>query len=334
MSLARFLGVAVTAGFLFSAPASAEVFSVILRGKVVMNDGSPPPKSVGIQRICSDGPKPGPLTNNKGEFIWTMEVDPMRSRVCRLEATFVGHRSSSIDISSLDGSTTRNIDLPTITLTPSGGDPYTISTSQNNVPSKAAGEWKAAVQAIQKGDIASAREHTDAAVKAAPKFAQGLHALGVLNDQLAMFAEARTAFEQAIEADPKQLAPYIALQRTCVKLKDWACAAKTGDSLIKADSKKSWTEVHIHQAVAKYWLKDLAGAEASAREAVRVKSIRAEYVLGRILEAKGDLNAAKEHMNAYLAQDSAAPDAELIKKHMEFIGKPEAASVDPELENI
>jgi hypothetical protein len=53
--------------------------------------------------------------------------------------------------------------------------------------------------------------------------------------------------------------------------------------------------------------------------------------LGRILEAKGDSAGAKEHMTKYISLDPNVADIELIKKHVEFLGKPEAATVDPEL---
>jgi len=65
-------------------------------------------------------------------------------------------------------------------------------------------------------------------------------------------------------------------------------------------------------------LKDLAAAEASANEAMNPKgkqpAVRAEYTLGRILEAKGDMAGAKQHMSRYLALVPNAPDAAMIKR--------------------
>ncbi|HSP66974.1 MAG TPA: tetratricopeptide repeat protein, partial [Bryobacteraceae bacterium] len=171
-----------------------------------------------------------------------------------------------------------------------------------------------------------------AAVAAAPKFAVGWHALGVVQERLEKLAEARSAYEHALEADPKMLPPYITLARLCLKTKDWQCAAKASEALIKADSKKTVTEIYLHQAVARYQLKDLDGATASVQEAVQRKIPRAEYVLGRILEAKGDAAGAREHMAKYLDMDKNAPDAELIRVHLQNIGKADAGGVEPELE--
>jgi len=113
-------------------------------------------------------------------------------------------------------------------------------------------------------------------------------------------------------------------------MKDWQGAAKASDALIKADSKKTFTEIYLHQAVARYALKDLDGATASAQQAIQLKSTRAEYVLGRILEAKGDAAAAREHMSKYLDMDKNTSDAALIRTHLENIGKTPAAP-EPEL---
>ena len=58
-----------------------------------MPDGSPPPFTAGIERICSDaaGSAPGPITDKKGEYLWRMDVDPLRSRACFIRATHPGY---------------------------------------------------------------------------------------------------------------------------------------------------------------------------------------------------------------------------------------------------
>ncbi len=125
--------------------------------------------------------------------------------------------------------------------------------------------------------------------------------------QLLKLPEARQAYEHAIEADPKLLPPYIALTRLCIKTKDWQCASKNADALIALDTKKTVTEIYLHQAVARFGLKDLDGATTSAQEAIKLKIPRAEYVLGRILEAKGDAAGAREHIAKYLEIDKKTP---------------------------
>jgi len=87
--------------------------------------------------------------------------------------------------------------------------------------------------------------------------------------------------------------------------------------------------------VVRYELKDLPGAEMSAQEAVRLdtyhKTPRAEFVLGRILEAKGDTNGAREHISKYIELDPKAPDLAMVKAYLENLGKG-AAGPEPALE--
>ena len=322
---------------LVSMPAAADTYQLILQGKVTMADGSPPPKTASVERICSDiqGSAPGPITNKKGEYLWRMEVDPMLTRACTLRAHLAGYTSTAIDISALNSYS--NQKLPPLVLTPTSGDPTVISVPEDAVPSKAASAWKAAMKALDAGKMGEAGEHMQAAVAAAPKFAGGWNALGLVYGTQQKDAESRDAFQHAIAADPKLLPAYVSLARVCIRTKDWDGAAKTAEALLKADSKHQFPEIYLHQAVARYQLKDLAGAETSVQEAIKLdqsrKGSRAEYVYGRILSAKGDVAAAREHITKYLALDPNSPDVDVIKAELQNLDKPvEARGVEPDLE--
>jgi tetratricopeptide (TPR) repeat protein len=318
-------------------PAAATVYPIIVKGKVTMEDGSPPPSSVGIERICSDvaGSAPGPTTNKKGEYLWRMDVDPLAVRSCFLRATQRGYTSTTIDISALD--TTKTIaELPPLVLSARGSDPSAIDVSSDNIPLRAKSSFSAAMKALDKPDYTEAASQLEKAVSASPKFAEGWHALGAVDERLDKPAEARAAYEHAIAADPKFFKPYVLLARVCIKTADWQCAATTAEALIKSDKKQQYPEIYVHQAVARYQQKDLAGAETSIQEAIRLdpgrKRPREEYVLGRILEAKGDLNGAREHMMKYLELEPTPLDVDRVKAHLSTLGKPEAAAADPQLE--
>ncbi len=319
-------------------PADADTYQLILRGKVTLRDGSPPPATVGIQRLCSDGQgsAPGPLTNKKGEYLWRMDVDNMLTRTCRLEATLAGYVSTSIDISDLSGFINSAKELPPLVLMKGGADPRTIDSNASGVPAPARGPWKAAMKAVDSGNLPEVEAQLKLVVAAAPKFARGWHSLGIAYETLQMPADAKNAYTQAIEADAKMTVSYVTLARIDVLLKDWPGAAAAADSAIRLDPKRTFPEVYLHQAVARYEMKDLAGAEASAKLALELdqshKGARAEFVLGRILDAKGDTAGASEHVAKYLALDPKTPDADLIRGYLAVIGKPEAASVNPDLE--
>jgi len=338
MNLRRiFQGLLLAAVYFPIQLAVADVYPVILHGKVVMEDGSVPPTIVGIERVCSDisGSAPGPLTNKKGEYIWRMDIDPLETRDCVIRATHEGYSSSAVEVSGID-TTHTSLDLPPITIRSAGGDPYVLNFSDNGISGRAKGEWTAAKKALDAQNLAEGASHLEAVVAAAPKAAQAWHGLGVADERLNKLPAAHAAYEHAIATDPKWLAPYVALTRLCIKTKDWDCAAKTSEALIKVDSKHSYPEIYLHQAVARYELKDLDGAQQSVQEALRLDpkhmQPRTEYVLGRILEAKGDLGGAKEHMAKYLELEPAPADVDLVRAHMDSLGKATSAGVDPELE--
>lgn len=317
--------------------AAADTYPVILHGKVVMDDGSPPPVVVSIERVCSDvnGSMPGVLTDKKGEYIWRMNIDPLESRNCVIRATHAGYSSTEVEVSGVD-TTHTTLELPPIKIHASAADPYTLNFSPNNITLRAKGDWNAAIKSLDAQNLSDVAQHLEAVVAASPKAPQAWHALGVVDDKLDKPAEARAAYEHAISVDSKMLPAYVTLTRLCIKTKDWSCAARTADALIKVDSKHSYPEIYLHQAVARYELKDLAGAEESVQEAIRLdpkyQRPRAEYVLGRILEAKGDMAGAKEHMAKYLQMDPAPQDIQSVRAHIDNIGKPGAGVADPDLE--
>jgi Flp pilus assembly protein TadD len=318
--------------------AAADTYQVILHGKVVMQDGSAPPGTAGIQRLCSDsyGDAPGPITNKKGEFLWRMDVDNMLTRTCRLEATLAGYVSTSIDISDLSGFISSEKALPPLVLHVKGSDPRVIVNSDSDVPAPAKPAWKAAMKAIDSGNVAETANQLKLVVAAAPKFARGWHSLGIAYETEQMLPEAKDAYAHAVEIDPKMLISWVTLSRMDVLAKDWQGAATAAETAIKLDLKKMYPEVYLHLAAARYGLKDLDGAEAAATQALQLdakeRKFRGEFVMGRILAAKGDTVGAKTHITKYLSLNPGTPDAELIKGYLEVLGKPEAAGVNPDPE--
>ena len=329
----------LAASFLLTDSAAGDTYQVIVTGKVTLEDGSAPPFTAGVERVCSDlqGSTPGPITNKKGEFLWKIEFDPFNTRVCWIQATYPGYVSTRHEFTGINATShDPTYKLPPLVLSRAVPDPYTIRASEDDLPGKAKTPLRAAMKAVDAGNTAEAGSQLEIAVAAAPKSAQLWHALGIVDERLDKPAEARKAYERALAADPKLLPAYVTLTRVCLKTKDWQSASQTADALIKADSKHVYPEIYLHRAVALYGLKDLAGAEASAREAIRLdpphKRPREEYVLGRILEAKGDLAGAREHISKYLELEPAPIDGDLVRGHLENLGKPEGKDIEPALE--
>lgn len=336
-------GIAVTAACLSSVPMAKadDLEKLIVIGKVKMLDGSPPPVTVAVERECSDlyGSAPGPLTDKNGQWVWSMEVDLERTRSCFFLVRHDGYVSTRVDASNLNLShLDKTVHVADIVLSPAIPDPYTIHMSGDDFPGKAKGPFNKAMKALDAHNFPEAITDLKASVEVAPKFAEGWHALGVVYDKSGNPKAAKDAYSKAIESDPKMLTAYVTLAHVCIVLKDWQCAADTTDRYLKVDTKHRYPVIYLHQAAARFELKDVAGAEQSANEMVRLdpqhKYPRIEYVLGRICEARGDIDGARQHIMKYLELDGAAPDAEQVQAHMLALGKPEAASVSPPLESL
>src|ERR1700691_954302 len=182
--------------------ATADIYPVILHGKVVTDDGSAPPTVVEIERICSDnaGSAPGPLTNKQGEYVWRMEIDPLETRNCVIRASHAGYTSSEVKVSGVD-TTHTTLELPPITIRGSAADPETMNFAESGIPSRAKSDFTAARKSVDGRDLSGAASHLEAVVAAAPKSAQAWHALGVIDESLQKTAEARAAYEHAIASD-------------------------------------------------------------------------------------------------------------------------------------
>jgi len=172
-------------------------------------------------------------------------------------------------------------------------------------------------------------------LKTVPKFADGWNILGALYERSGELTDARDSLKQSIQVNPKAAAPYLRLARVSNKLGEWDAAAKAEDSLLKIE-KRYYPEIYLQQAITRAELKDYAGAEESARTALSMDPnhhlARAEYVLGRIAEDKGDLAAAKEHIATYLKLDQTAADVVKIEVELDNLGKPDAQALNISLE--
>lgn len=318
--------------------ASADVYPVIVIGKVVMADGSAPPFTVSIERECSDfSTFNGPQADKSGQWVWQLSIDVYEQRACVIRAHHDGYTSTVIDGSDINRNyLDKTVHVADIMLMPKVPDPYTIHVSGDNYPAKAKAPFEKAMRGIDTGNYEDAVINLKVAVATAPKFGEGWHALGVVYSNTGRPELAQDAFQKAIDANPKLLTAYVTLTRTCLLLKQWQCAADTSARLIRADLKHIYPEIYLHQAVAFFYQKKLDAAEQSANEFLHYDGAkrmpRVEYVIGRILEAKGDLDGARTHIARYLTLEPMALDHELMEGRLQLIGKPEAADINVDLE--
>src|SRR5579872_3854941 len=325
----------ISASLVLILPAAAN--TQLMRGKVVMEDGSIPNRSVRIERFCADiGGQGVAQTDKKGNYLWVMVVDPLSERACVLRAAIIGYDSTVIDISAFNWSTDPN--LPPMVIRPRAAGSSNADANiffEDAIPLPARNAWNNAQRLIQKKSWPAAERELRTAVMLAPKFTRGWNALGFVCASQNKPADARDAFQHVVTLDPKSLDALLGVARESIAANDWDTAEKTAAILIKQDSKQRYPEIYLHQATARYYLKDFDGAETSAETGIRLdrrrEVPRMEYVLGVILEAKGDFPAAREHLTQYLAMDSNATNAAEVRTRMENLGKPRATSQETPL---
>src|SRR5262249_15355886 len=129
-----------------------------------------------------------------------------------------------------------------------------------------------------------------------------------------------------------------AAARVDLTLEDWDGAAKAAADMMKADPRQQHPEAYLDQAVARFHLRDMDGAEASVTAAIRLDTVRrfprSELILGSILAAKRDYISAGEHMSRYLELDPKALDAEQVREQIAELGKPEASEARVGIPNV
>jgi VWFA-related protein len=322
----------------------ANAQDTVFRGKVTMEDGSPPGKLVSIQRACTglERTLPEGLASAKtGEYFIRLNLDALGGGYsgldntplpCQLEAYASGFTSSRLDLS--DPKIFRNPRLPPITLTPAAKKSALTIDLSGNVPHAASRSWNLAIKQMSEKNTEGAEASLRSVVEAAPKFAPGWLALGNARLSLHWPEGARPALERAIELDPKPLKQYLMLAHAEIELKDWEAASTATSKLIAADSKHDFPEASLLRAIALYGSGNMDGALEQANEAMQLDKHhelpRAEYILGLIQEGRKDYAAAAEHLKAYVAQNPRAADVPTVNDRIANLGKAPVADLSSE----
>jgi VWFA-related protein len=338
--------------------ATASAADLVLRGKVVMEDGSVPDRKIAIERDCGNMQLHVATTNSRGEYSFRADVDTPGTGLltstgvmgsvggsvtnvtshasCMLRASLPGYESNAIALSVLNSFS--DPVLPTFVLVRRGKQANFDMLTASGVPRSASIVWSRAIKSIHAKNYPEAERQLRAAVASAPRFAQGWNALASVLVLEQKTGEAREAYRTAIALNPKLVPERLILARLDITANDWNETLKTAEGLIQADIKREYPEAYLYQALARYQLNDLAGAEASAIEAIRLDRRRdvpaAEYVYGLILEARRTYASAGEHMAKYLELKPKAPDADAVRSRMQSLGTGEPVPVSTALQSV
>ena len=284
-------------------------------GKVVMEDGSPPPKAVIIERVCGGrSPIRVSTTNTLGEFRWEEYLAAWSAGECLLRASLAGYESDELGMETLDASN----HLPNIVLR-----------SENSVVPSGAGALRArAYKAMAAQKWTDAERQLRAILDQYPKSGPIWEELGFILVNAKRPEDARPAFERAIQLAPRYLPSYAPLIQLESDAGDWEAAEGAARAAVKADAQASHPDFYLDLAeILVHQHED--GAEAAARKAIALdknnKWPHAEYVLGLILTEAQDYTSAIAHLRRYLLIDPHAPEAAAVRSRIRMLQAAAAA---------
>ena len=325
---------------------------VFLTGKVMMEDGTPPPESVLIERICGGSPKPEGYTDSKGRFSIELgrnnqvfadasnsgggfdglsgrssSSSPLGSSQgvterslmnCELRASLAGFRSSTINLAGH-----RLLDSPevgTILLRRMANvEGFTFSMTTAMAPKDAKKAFDKGLDLLKKKKPAEALKEFEKATSAYPKFAAAFFEQGRLQEQQKDAEGAKKSYEQAVASDPKFVKPYLPLTMMAAQTGDWQTAADLSAKTTKLNPYE-YPQAFFYNAVANLNLKNLDEAEKSALAAKKLdeknRIPRINYVLGLIQAQKENYASAVEHIKSYINLSPQAGDLDTARKQL------------------
>jgi tetratricopeptide (TPR) repeat protein len=328
---------------------------VFISGRILMEDGTPPPASISIQRTCSGMPRTVAWSNVKGQFSFqwgdTTGIIPDASEPmqifgtfssdggggkassmagCELSASAAGFRSGRIDLS--DRRSSDNPDIGAIILHRMAGvEGTSVSATALNAPKDARRAWEKGSQFMRapgQTRLAAAEKELLKAVEIYPDYANAWSDLGRVRLQEGKTGAAREAFQKALSADAKLVEPYVQLGEQAAREQNWAEAGLNLDRALQLDP-VDYPRLWFEDAVANYNLRNYARAEKNARAALQLTRIdpRANQLLGQILITKHDYAGAKEALRTYVKMLPNAEDLERVRAELAEIDTRLAESV-------
>jgi tetratricopeptide (TPR) repeat protein len=327
---------------------------VFFSGKVIVDEGAPPPEPAVIELVCGGSqPRPQGYTDSKGRFSFQLGQNqamfadasvsnndtfgsfgnrqmvggPMGGNRgiterdlmgCELRAALPGYVSSVVQLSGrrvLD-----NPDIGTIALKRlTGVEGFTFSMTTGNAPKDAIKAYEKGMDRAKKQKLSEAEIELRRAVEIYPKYAVAWNDLGRVLEAEKKVDEAKTCYEKSIEADPKFVNPHMQMMNLAGKAAQWDETLKRSETVLKLNP-VNFPQAWFYNSVANLNLGNREAAEKSAKEALRLdpnhKIPKISHLLGVIMAQKQDYPSALEHFKGYLMAAPNAADAEQIRKQV------------------
>jgi tetratricopeptide (TPR) repeat protein len=332
---------------------------IFLSGKVVLSDGTPPPQSVVIERVCNGTVRPEGNTDSKGRFSFQLGQNAMAMMDasvsgpdsargmgagnlsnpsagtsvprdlfnCEIRASLPGFRSDVVSLAtrrSLD-----NPDVGTIVLHRLGNvEGLTISATSLAAPKDAKKAYDKGHELLGKSKLDDAQKHLEKAVEEYPKYAIAWYDLGRVHERQNDPEGARKAYGEALAADSKFISPYEGLANIAARERKWQETADITDRMIRLNP-VDFPNAYLLNAIAKLNLKQIDEAEKSATSLLAMDTghriPKAEHVMGVILAQKQDYSGAAQHIKKFIDLAGPGADVETAKQQLQELEKTLAA---------
>jgi len=321
---------------------------IFLSGRVMLEDGTPPPESVVIQTVCNGIPKSEGYTDSKGYFSLELGANrgviqdaseysssgstmggltgsssPMGSMGggmggdrkymgCDLQGKLAGFRSQTVSLSGR-----RPMDDPNIGTIQEEG--ITVSMVSLAAPKDAKKAYDKGMDALKKKKYEDAQTNFEKAVEIYPRYAVAWYELGRLRTSQDQFDIARGSFAEAIKADPKFVLPYVSLSYLELQAKRWQQLAEVTEKTIKLDP-FDYPQSYFFNSVAHFNMRDLEAAEKSGLQAERLDTRnqfpQVHHLLGMILADRKDWDGAAARFKNYLKLSPKAENADAVRSQL------------------
>lgn len=292
----------------------------MVRGEVMLSDGSAPPELVEIYGACGEARNIVAVTDAKGRFHFNPAAlgDATGSKKCVVRPSLEGYRAESKELTG-PGSKS-DTKLGKLILTPMSPGVASVTAAADASASK--GQRKAYEKALDQAAGQDWPRAIDALQKLTadcPGYSSAWLALGVLRQSRGDRTSAEKAFLEAARTDPKFALPLLRAAEIEAATGDWRSTLEHSQKVIALDP-AAFPNAYALNALANLSLQNADAAERSAQAGLRIDTDHQypelEYALGSVLYSKGELAGAKTHLQAYVDQAPNGPNAAAARNQL------------------
>ncbi len=329
---------------------------VIVTGRVVTEEGTPPPEIVSIERVCGGSERREGYTDSKGyfslqlgssnngimqdasvgssalDFPGTPQGSPSMASMgqdagltqnelmsCELRASLSGYQSTRIPLFSARLRDTNEMGTLVIYKL-DHSQATTVSVTSMRAPKDAKKAYEKGQKLLQKNKYDDAAKEFQKGIDIDPGYAEAWYGLGVTHQDSHRIAEARSCYHKALDLDSRFILPYIQLAYLSLQENDWKTVLDLTNRAL-ALNPFEYPAIHFFNAVANFNLHNFDAAERSSKKADLLDSRESfpqnHLLLSQLLTQKGDYQGAATELKTYLQVQPNANNLPQVKAELD-----------------